>query len=608
VACLVVLSGDKAFVENLERLGAPREVRSVTQEAELARMLRDTTAGVALIDTDAVTRSPLDRLTARLKLQFPQLVLIVVGNQRDQSALADQVARGTVYRFLLKPTNSQRLKVSLDTAWLRHEDGEALIEHGQGPTDGAFTKAVPWLIAAGVLVVTVGGGFAVRKLMMPSAADSQAAAQAVPPENGLENLLARADAALAGGAYENAADLYRDAQRVAPGDPRVAEGLNRVVRRVLAAAQTQLLDRHLDRAQQLAKEAVALEPDNPQVGQLVAQISAAQDHAAPAPAAPQGPASGPAPRPPEARADTDGRAHARLEEHLRHAQELMAQGHLLEPAQDNARLVLRQAKELAPNDPKVRQLQRSLLDLVLAEARKAIAAGHGDDVDRYFAPAMELGARSEDISDLTQRARAASAHNDANDKLASLFNDRLQQGKILEPAADSAKFYLAQLQHSDPNGAATQIARMALGSRLLAEAQSAVRHQDVPSAKRWLGEARDAGVDATSLANVEAELQASQTPAAGPAKGQQVQLVLVRHPDPDYPSAARGRVSGTVVVQFTVHKDGTTGEFAIVDSQPVGVFEQAAIDAVRKWKYRPPIAKDGTATEVRSQLTMQFKP
>jgi TonB family protein len=586
-------------------------VRAVAQESELARMLREGPAGVVIIDGDAVTRTPLDRLTARLKLQFPQLVLIVLGNQRDQGALADQVARGTVYRFLLKPTTSQRLKVAIDTAWLRHEDGDALIEHGQQPpSGGGIRAALPWIIAAGVLVATAGGVLLVRHFMQPSAPEAPAAAApAAPPENGLENLLARADAALAGGAYENAADLYREAQRASPGDPRVKDGLSRVVRRVLAAAQTQLLDRHIDRAQALAKEAVALDPDNPQVSQLVAQISAAQDHAVSAPAAGATPPAHAPEAPPE------GKMRARLDEHLRHSQELMAQGHLLEPAQDSARSALRQAREIAPSDPRVKQQQRALLELVMAEARKAIAAGHADEIDRYIAPVVELGARPEEIAELTrdaQRIRAQPSRNET-DRIASQFNERLQQGKIVDPASDSAKYYFSQLVRVDPNSPATQIARLALGAKLLAEAQSAVRHQDFQAAKRWLAEARDAGGDATSIANVEAELMAAQAPpapnapkaAAAPA----APLIKIRNVDPEYPDVARSRrLSGTVDVQFTVREDGTTTDFAVISAQPAGVFEQAALDAVRKWRYHKPVSKDGTPTQARAQVRLNFAP
>jgi TonB family protein len=602
---LVVLSDDASLVTALERIGAPHEVIAVSKEAELARTLRESPAAVAVIDSAMVNRTPLDRLTARLKLQFPQLILIVAGDPADQAVLADQLAGGRIYRFLQKPIPPQRLKHFIDGAWLRHEESAGELVAAPQPPDliGGGRKAlIRGLIAAGVIVVVAGGAYMVRKFVMAPEPAPSASAPALSAESALGDLLTHADAALAAGGYENAADLYRKAQQIAPGDPRVKEGISQVVRRVLSAAQTQLLDRHIERAQALAKVANELESDNPAVQQLVNLISNAQDHGG-AVSAP--PATAPAARP---GAEVREVIRARLDDNLRHAQELMRQGHLIDPAQDNARVSLAKARELAPNDPKVRQLQRALLDQILAEGRKALAAGRPEDTERLVAPAQELGARPEELAAL--QGKGASGRGEALDRATSLFNERLNQGKILDPAADSAKFYLSQLVKFDPNSPATQIARMALGQRLIAEAQSAVRHQDFSNAKRWLQEARDAGVDGTQVANVEADLAAAQAPAAAPkALVEKPTLVKTHDVEPVYPNAAASmRLKGNVSVQFTVRQDGTTAEFAVVSATPTGIFEQAAIDAVRKWKYRPPLLKDGTPTQVRAEVKLNFAP
>jgi protein TonB len=437
-------------------------------------------------------------------------------------------------------------------------------------------------------------------MMAPEPAPATTAvAPAISAESAVDDLLSHADAALAAGGYPNAADLYRKAQQLAPGDPRVKEGISLVVRRVLAAAQTQLLDRHIERAQALAKLAVDLEPDNPLIAQLVTQISAAQDHASTAPVTTAAP---PAPRGSSDVHEGNLNLRARLDDSLRHAQELMRQGHLLDPAQDNARAVLLKARELAPNDPKVRQQQRALLDLMIAEGRKAVAAGHAEEAERFVSPAQELGARADEIASLHGR-------NEALDRATGMFNERLQQGKLVDPANDSAKFYVAQLVKADPNSPSTQIARLALGQRLIAEAQSAVRHQDFGGARRWIGEARDLGVDAASLANVESDLATAQNPPIPKAALEKPTLYQTRKVEPDYPRAAESmHLKGSVNLQFTVRPDGTTSEIAVMSATPTGMFEQAAIDAVRKWKYRPPVLKDGTPTSVRAEIKLNFAP
>jgi protein TonB len=62
---------------------------------------------------------------------------------------------------------------------------------------------------------------------------------------------------------------------------------------------------------------------------------------------------------------------------------------------------------------------------------------------------------------------------------------------------------------------------------------------------------------------------------------------VVRTP-PEYPYRARQRrIEGSVQVRFLVNVDGTTSQVTIVDSQPPGVFDQAAVDAVSRWRFEP---------------------
>jgi TonB family protein len=58
---------------------------------------------------------------------------------------------------------------------------------------------------------------------------------------------------------------------------------------------------------------------------------------------------------------------------------------------------------------------------------------------------------------------------------------------------------------------------------------------------------------------------------------------------PVYPRAARrAKVGGTVYLDVIVRDDGTVGEITVVDSTRTGIgFEEAAIAAVKRWRYRP---------------------
>lgn len=67
---------------------------------------------------------------------------------------------------------------------------------------------------------------------------------------------------------------------------------------------------------------------------------------------------------------------------------------------------------------------------------------------------------------------------------------------------------------------------------------------------------------------------------------------------PIYPRRAQSRgIEGYVIVEFTVTASGAVRDPIVVEAQPEGIFDQAAMDAALKFKYKPRVI-DGTATEV----------
>jgi periplasmic protein TonB len=58
-------------------------------------------------------------------------------------------------------------------------------------------------------------------------------------------------------------------------------------------------------------------------------------------------------------------------------------------------------------------------------------------------------------------------------------------------------------------------------------------------------------------------------------------------------------VEGTVVLQATISKSGTIENLRVVSRPPM--LAQAALDAVRSWRYRPH-QLDGSAVEVETTI------
>jgi protein TonB len=86
------------------------------------------------------------------------------------------------------------------------------------------------------------------------------------------------------------------------------------------------------------------------------------------------------------------------------------------------------------------------------------------------------------------------------------------------------------------------------------------------------------------------------------------QLIEESKIKPDYPELARvARIEGRVILQAIVLKDGSVGELEVLSCNRPGMgFEEAAVDAVAKWRYRP--AKQGTkAVDVYFTVRVDFE-
>ena len=101
----------------------------------------------------------------------------------------------------------------------------------------------------------------------------------------------------------------------------------------------------------------------------------------------------------------------------------------------------------------------------------------------------------------------------------------------------------------------------------------------------------------------------AKSPAPMPAKRMRIasrvaEANLIHDVAPQYPSeAGRARIEGTVVLMALIGKDGSVHDVQVESGLPI--LAQAAIDAVRQWRYRPYVI-DGQPVEVDSRITINF--
>lgn len=77
---------------------------------------------------------------------------------------------------------------------------------------------------------------------------------------------------------------------------------------------------------------------------------------------------------------------------------------------------------------------------------------------------------------------------------------------------------------------------------------------------------------------------------------------------PVYPELARkSRLPGSVILQAIILRDGSVGAITVLRSTPPGVgFEDAAIEAVRQWRYEP-ATQFGVPVEVYFTVLVNFE-
>jgi protein TonB len=92
----------------------------------------------------------------------------------------------------------------------------------------------------------------------------------------------------------------------------------------------------------------------------------------------------------------------------------------------------------------------------------------------------------------------------------------------------------------------------------------------------------------------------------GPAKigGNVVAANLINPVKPVYPPLAKmARQQGTVKFEAMISKEGTIEDLKLISGPPLLV--QAAMDAVKQWRYRPTIL-NGEPTEVQTTIDVNF--
>ncbi len=274
---------------------------------------------------------------------------------------------------------------------------------------------------------------------------------------------------------------------------------------------------------------------------------------------------------------------------------------------DSAKAYLQQLQAAAPTNVTTQRAQHDLITAELRRARDASIARNTAEQDRWLAEARATGLKPAELAafqrDLTNsRQKAAQAETERELQLA---RDRIHDGRLSDPAQDSAAFYLGQLEASDPSNAALIEASHDLALKFEERARNSIAagkpaDADLAQAKRW-------GADPKDLAAIQQLQSAPKNSGAVDTAALAANLKRIRSPAPDYPESALSQhIAGSVLLQFTVDVTGETRDIHVLESSPAGVFDRAATSAIRRWRYAPMIV-NGTAVQVPVKTLLRFE-
>jgi TonB family protein len=639
-ANVVVLSADPALIDLLrDSLAGTHRVWRADDATHAADLIVAAGNAVLLADSSLADHDTREFVT-RVHEQFPDLAIIVAGRRDDEAELAELVSQGVIFRFLHKPASADRIRNFVDATLRRQQMGAdmpAAAPRQTGETSvklKALTLPAIKLDGAGIrrwlrrsllliplaLIIFLFATWKPWEMLgdqTPDTDGGQLTTAAASRDSAVQKLLDSAGLALSRGELveppeQNALELYRAVLARDPGN-RVAErGIDRVADELLLQAEKALMNQDLAALASAVDAARSARPDHPRLEFFSTQLERERGRFA-KPGKPLRSAStqaetAPVPDPVSARSAT-----SRVQGLVLLANERMRSNQLV-GGNDSAHAYLLSARRIDPADTGVQQGVAALASLLQSNARKAMSEGQLDDASEWVHQAVALDVDRPEVAELRSELEVARLGNVREDRarLFTLANQRIAQGRLIEPVADSARHYLDLLRASDPTYEGLPETSALLAGKALAEARRLAAAGNVGGAEALLKAANDAGAPATEVATVATEIAKART-AISPPKPQapvvlpESALQRTYFVKPKYPPRALERgVGGWVDIEFTVARDGSTRDAAVRASEPAGVFERAALDSVARWRYEPRVV-NGALVDQRVSAHVRFE-
>lgn len=334
------------------------------------------------------------------------------------------------------------------------------------------------------------------------------------------------------------------------------------------------------------------------------------------------------------------------------ADKALADGKLLEPPGDSALDLYRSALTIDPKNARAKAGIDNVANKLLEKAEAALSAEQLETAVTVLEQARDVSPDNQRLKFLDgqvarerERLKLTQAQ-DTSKKVRTLLasaQEDIDAGRLVSPSGNNAREAIAEARRTDPTDPAIAQIQRTLNTRTIEAARKAAEQNqsenaqslltaarqmgaagaDLTAVERLLNEPRQAAVAtptpvqqqsnaaaeaarqqaAAEAARKKAEAEA-QAAAAAAAAAQVLPPKRIKTVQPVVPEGARG--SGYVTVAFTIMQNGLVGDVHVAESQPKGVFDAAAIQAISQWRYEPPVRADGKPATLEQKVKLKF--
>ena len=546
---VVVLSSDPGVLATLREAAGPEHAIWQAPSADSAVDLLVGGRCSILIADLAALRGDSANLLDQLHSQFPELILMATGRRDEEHSVATLVSDGRIYRFLHKPVSPARASLFLQAATRRYNELQNTVQVGLTTSKQAATRSKMPLIAAGIvalLIAAAGVAFWQFRRSEPEPVAPPPPVGELTPQEQIADYLARGQMAI-------------------------------VTDRLTAPRG--------NNAVEYFRSVLELQPDNADAQAGLLRVGAA----------------------------LEARVVAALQAG--------------NPAQGATALMTLQ--HAVPNYPRLDVLRAELLALSRSTRTPISVAPPPAPVPKQVAPArardqapaaLETAptqtAESETTEAKTPTAEepppqpAANAATAAGPSAAELDAVAKLRGRsvLLEPPGNNAYEQLLALRTKYPDSSDVRAEQQQLAFAFLERTRTALAAGDVNTAHAFLSRVDSLVPNMAATKALQGQLATAQQQRSFNTNiVQAATLKRVREVPPVYPrEAERQGTRGWVDVEFTIAPDGSTQDVVVRNSQPQRTFDQAAVDAVKRWRFEP-VVRNGAAVPQRAAMRIRFE-